>query len=146
MCRYAIHAEDTLNIGVEVLKGLIAGTFDLFHPGHVHTFNVAKCELIVALHTHNSSKRQPIQTIFERYVQLKAHRNVVEVIPYDTELDLERMMETTTFDYYFVSEEYPIKSITGYDILNRRDISIIQLSRKHRWSTTMFLNRIRNEG
>ena len=128
------------------MKGLIAGTFDLFHPGHVYGFNIAKCELIVALHTHNPSKRKSVQTVFERYVQLKAHRNVVEVIPYDTEIDLERIIETLDLDYYFISEEYPIKSITGYDILNRRGVSIIQLSRKYGWGTTMFLNRIRNEG
>ena len=127
------------------MKGLIAGTFDLFHPGHVCGFNTTKCELIVALHTHNPSKRKPVQTTFERYVQLKAHKNVIEVIPYDTEIDLERMMEMLDLDYYFISEEYPIKSITGYDILNRRGISIIQLSRKHGWGTTMFLNRIRDE-
>ena len=131
------------------MKGLIAGTFDLFHPGHVCGFNTTVKyvnELIVALHTHNSNKRKPIQTIFERYVQLKAHRNVVEVIPYDTEIDLERMMEMLDFDYYFISGEYSRESITGYDILNRRGVSIIQLSRKHGWSTTMFLNRIRDEG
>ena len=130
------------------MKGLIAGTFDLFHPGHVCGFNTTVKyvnELIVALHTHNLNKRKPVQTTFERYVQLKAHRNVVEVIPYDTELDLERIMETLDLDYYFISEEYPIEPITGYHILNRNGVEIIQLSRKHGWGTTMFLNRIRNE-
>ena len=131
------------------MKGLIAGTFDLFHPGHVCGFNTTVKyvnELIVALHTHNPNKRKPVQTTFERYVQLKAHRNVVEVIPYDTELDLERMMEMLDFDYYFISEEYSRESITGYYILNRRGVIIIQLSRKYGWGTGMFLNRIRNEG
>ena len=131
------------------MKGLIAGTFDLFHPGHVCGFNTTVKyvnELIVALHTHNPNKRKPVQTTFERYVQLKAYKNVIEVIPYDTEIDLERMMEMLDFDYYFISGEYSRESITGYDILNRRGVSIIQLSRKHGWSTTMFLNRIRDEG
>ena len=131
------------------MKGLIAGTFDLFHPGHICGFNTTVKyvnELIVALHTHNPNKRKPVQTTFERYVQLKAYKNVIEVIPYDTEIDLERMMEMLDFDYYFISGEYSRESITGYDILNRRGVSIIQLSRKHGWSTTMFLNRIRDEG
>ena len=131
------------------MKGLIAGTFDLFHPGHVCGFNTTVKyvnELIVALHTHNPNKRKPVQTTFERYVQLKAHKNAIEVIPYDIEIDLERMMEMLDFDYYFISGEYSRESITGYDILNRRGVSIIQLSRKHGWSTTMFLNRIRDEG
>ena len=75
--------------------GFTCGAFDLLHAGHVVMFKEAKqnCDyLIVGLQTEPSidrqEKNQPVQSIYERYVQLQAVKYIDEVIPYDTEKSL----------------------------------------------------------
>ena len=71
------------------LIGFTCGTFDLLHAGHVQMLREAKqhCDyLICALQTDHSidrsEKNKPVQTIVERYTQLKSVRYVDEIIPY----------------------------------------------------------------
>ena len=75
--------------------GITFGAFDLLHPGHLIMLEQCKefCDnLVVGLHTNPSierpNKNEPVQSIFERFVQLKACRFVDEIIPYDTEQDI----------------------------------------------------------
>ena len=76
--------------------GFTCSTFDLLHAGHVQMLREAKeqCDyLIVGLQVDPSvdrpEKNAPIQTIVERYTQLKAVKYVDEIIPYLHETDLE---------------------------------------------------------
>ena len=77
--------------------GITFSTFDLLHAGHIAMLREAKnqCDyLIVGLQSDPTidrpdSKNSPIQTMFERYLQLKAVEYVDEIIPYQTERDLE---------------------------------------------------------
>jgi glycerol-3-phosphate cytidylyltransferase len=75
--------------------GFTCSAFDLLHAGHIQMLRDAKeqCDyLIVGLQTDptidRAEKNPPIQTIVERYTQLKAVRYVDEIIPYGTERDL----------------------------------------------------------
>lgn len=59
--------------------GFTCSTFDLFHAGHVIMLKEAKTQcdyLIVGLQTDptidRKEKNKPVQSIFERYVQLQA--------------------------------------------------------------------------
>ena len=76
-------------------KGFTCSTFDLFHAGHIMMLKEAKeqCDyLIVGLQTDPTidrpKKNKPIQSIFERFVQLEACKYVDEIVVYATEKDL----------------------------------------------------------
>ena len=69
--------------------GFTCSTFDLFHAGHVIMLKEAKTQcdyLIVGLQTDptidRKEKNKPVQSIFERYVQLQACKYVDEVAVY----------------------------------------------------------------
>ena len=93
--------------------GFTASTFDLLHAGHVQMLREAKeqCDyLICALQMDPSvdrpSKNPPVQTIVERYTQLKAVGYVDEIIPYGTERDLEDILTMYHIDVRILGEEY----------------------------------------
>ena len=79
--------------------GFTCSTFDLLHAGHVQMLREAKeqCDyLLVGLQMDPSidraEKNAPVQSIVERYTQLKGVRYVDEIIPYVTEADLEDIL------------------------------------------------------
>ncbi len=81
-------------------KGFTCGAFDLLHAGHIVMLKEAKenCDyLIVGLQTDPSidrqEKNQPVQSVYERYMQLQAVKYVDEIIPYDTEQSLIDLLE-----------------------------------------------------
>lgn len=77
---------------------------DLLHTGHILALQEAKsrCDyLIVGLNCKPDNK-VPIQSIFERYMQLKAVKFVDEVIPYDGKKDLELIAASLTYHIRFL--------------------------------------------
>ena len=83
-------------------NGFTCGAFDLLHAGHVVMLKEAKenCDyLIVGLQTDPSIDRQqknkPVQSIYERFIQLNAIQYVDEIIPYDNEESLLDSLEKT---------------------------------------------------
>jgi len=125
--------------------GFTCSSFDLLHAGHVQMLREAKeqCDyLIVGLQMDPAvdrpkEKNQPIQTIVERYSQLKAVSYVDEIIPYSTEQDLEDILELYTINVRILGEEYRDKEFTGKDICRKRDIELFFNKRDHRFSTSM---------
>jgi len=76
--------------------GFTCSTFDLCHAGHVMMLQECKkvCDyLIVGLQVDPTRDREdknaPLQTLVERYVQLSAIKYIDEIVPYETEKDLE---------------------------------------------------------
>jgi glycerol-3-phosphate cytidylyltransferase len=124
--------------------GFTCSSFDLLPAGHVQMLREAKeqCEyLIVGLQMDPAldrpkEKNQPIQTIVERYSQLKAVSYVDEIIPYSTEQDLEDILELYTINVRILGEEYRDKEFTGKDICRKRDIELFFNKRDHRFSTS----------
>jgi glycerol-3-phosphate cytidylyltransferase len=123
--------------------GFTCSTFDLLHAGHVQMLREAKeqCDyLIVGLQMDPShdrdNKNPPIQTIVERYSQLKAVRYVDEIIPYSTEQDLEDILELYTIHVRILGDEYRDKDFTGKDICRKRDIDLFFNNRDHRFSSS----------
>jgi len=84
-------------------------------------------------------KNKPIQTMFERWVQLQAVKGVDIVIPFDTEIDLENMLYAVKPHIRFVGEEYKDTRHTGYDIPG---IEIFYNRREHNYSSTSLRQRI----
>ena len=132
--------------------GFTCSTFDLLHAGHVQMLRDAKqhCDyLLVGLQIDPSldraEKNKPVQSIVERYTQLKGIKYVDEIIPYGTEEDLLDLMELYTIDVRILGEEYRDKDFTGRDICRKRDIDIIFNNRDHRLSTSDLRMRVKDE-
>ena len=128
--------------------GITAGSFDLFHAGHVLMLKDAKdqCDyLIVALQTDptidRKEKNKPIQTMYERFVQLDACKYVDKIIPYETEDDLYTLIMNTDVDIRIIGNEYRNEDFTAREV----GLEIYYNARNHQWSTTELRERILNE-
>ena len=133
--------------------GITFSTFDLFHTGHVAMLKEASdnCNhLIVGLQTDPTidrpDKNKPIQSVFERYVQLAGCKYVDEIIPYSTEKDLEDILLTYTIHKRFIGEEYKFENFTGKQICVDKGIEIYYNKRQHSFSSTNLRQRIVEAG
>jgi glycerol-3-phosphate cytidylyltransferase len=129
--------------------GIVTSTFDLLHAGHVMMIREAKeqCDyLIAALQVDPSidrpEKNKPVQTLVERYVQLSAVKYVDEIICYQTEKDLEDILEMFQLDVRILGDEYKNKDFTGRDICKRRGIELYFNKRDHRFSSSDLRKRV----
>lgn len=129
--------------------GFTCSTFDLLHAGHVQMLREAKAQcdyLICGLQFDPSidrkEKNSPVQSVVERYAQLKAVSYVDEIIPYATEKDLEDILEMYHIDVRILGEEYRDKDFTGKDICRRRDIELYFNKRDHRFSSSDLRRRV----
>jgi glycerol-3-phosphate cytidylyltransferase len=130
--------------------GFTASCFDMLHAGHILMLEEAKsvCDhLIVALQTDPSidrpNKRKPIQSLIERQIQLKAVKYVDEIVIYETEEDLLNLLKTLPIDIRIIGEDYAGKDFTGRDWCATHGIEIYYNSRKHEYSSTELIERIR---
>ena len=124
-----------------MLKGVIAGNFDVIHPGYIEMFKEMKknCTvLIVLLHTDPSierpSKLKPILSPDERKELLESIKYVDDVIRYTYEEQLYDLLKIGEFDVRFLGVDYVGKPFTGDNLR----IPIHYLDRSHGWSTTKF--------
>ena len=125
--------------------GFTASTFDLFHAGHVVMLQEAKslCDyLIVGLLVDPTVDRpeiksKPVQSIFERYIQVSSCQYVDEVIPFTTEAELVDMILTIQPDIRIVGEEYKGTDHTGVGLC-----PIHYNKRKHSFSSTDLRKRV----
>tara|TARA_A200000159_G_C7001267_1_gene205747 strand:+ start:92 stop:499 length:408 start_codon:yes stop_codon:yes gene_type:complete len=129
--------------------GFTCSAFDLLHAGHVQMLRDAKeqcdfliCGLQVNPAYDRPEKNSPIQSIVERYTQLKAIRYVDEIIPYSSEKDLEDILSMYSLDVRILGEEYKEKDFTGKDICKARDIALYFNKRDHRFSTSDLRSRV----
>ena len=129
----------------DVVVGFTASSFDLMHAGHIVMLQESKqlCDyLIVGLLTDPTldrpdTKNKPIQSIFERYVQVASCQYVDEVIPFESEKDLADMILTITPDIRICGEEYKNKEHTGKGLCN-----IHYNKRRHSFSTSELRERV----
>jgi len=129
--------------------GITFGAFDLFHAGHILMLQEAKtvCDhLIVAIQTDPSldreTKNSPVQSIEEREIQVTACRYVDEVIIYDREEDLLKILDTLDWDVRVLGDEYKDKEFTGRDeYLEKCYFN----KRPHSFSSSELRERVANE-
>ena len=129
--------------------GITFSTFDLLHAGHVQMLREAKeqCDyLICGLQMDPSQDRKeknaPVQTIVERYTQLKGVKYVDEIIPYCTEKDVEDILTMYHINVRILGEEYRDKDFTGKDICRKRGIQLYFNKRDHRFSSSDLRKRV----
>lgn len=119
-------------------RGVVAGAFDLIHPGYCKLFKFCKdhCTyLTVFLHDDPSierNKMKPVHSLEERIEILKSIRYIDEVIPYTDENDLLIKLKLFSFDVRFLGDDYKDKKFTA-DYL---PIKTIYTDRSHGYSAT----------
>ena len=123
------------------IVGVIAGNFDVIHPGYIHMFDECKkhCDiLLLLLHDDPSIERpekiKPILDLNERNMVLSSLKQIDRIITYQIESDLYDILKTEQIDIRFLGDDYKDKSFTGDDL----GIPIHYLDRSHGWSTTKF--------
>jgi len=122
-------------------KGVIAGNFDVIHPGYIKMFKECKEnseEFIILLHTDPSIERpeklKPILSVEERDEILMSIKYIDNIFTYTYERDLVELLEMLKPNVRFLGDDYKGKSFTGSHL----NIPIHYLDRSHGWSTTKF--------
>ena len=123
--------------------GITFSAFDLFHAGHVKMLEDAKevCDyLICGLQTDPTldrpEKNRPVQSVVERYIQLKGCKFVDEIVPYVSEQDLEDILRAFKLDVRIIGDEYKDKAFTGRDYCETKGIELYFNTRDHRFSSS----------
>ena len=127
-------------------KGVIAGNFDVIHPGYVRFFRDAKenaCDwLIIALQgdptIERPHKAKPILTVKERTEILLELTSVDEVVHYNTEAELLEVLKEVKPNVRILGSDYQGKKFTGCEL----SIPVYYHERNHSWSTTRFESEI----
>lgn len=130
-------------------KGVIAGNFDVIHPGYIDMFRECSqtCdEFIVLLHTDPSIERpeeklKPILSVQDRMKTLFSIRFINNIFTYTYEKDLVELLKDIQPDVRFLGDDYKGKNFTGSEL----NIPIYYLDRSHGWSTTKFKSLIHDE-
>lgn len=130
--------------------GFNCSSFDLLHAGHVTMLKMEKqlCDyLIVALQVDPTIdrpgiKNKPVQSIYERYVQLQACKYVDEILLYETEFDLLQLLMTQKIDIRFLSDEYLNRDFTGKQYCIDNGIELHYHKRQHIYSSTELRTRV----
>lgn len=120
--------------------GLVAGNFDVIHPGYVRLFEDAKnnaCNyLIVALQGDPTIERpykcKPVQTIEERKYILESIRYVDEVVHYNTEDELLNLLKNANHDVRILGSDYKNNNFTGKSLKKE----VYYHKRDHEYSLT----------
>ena len=128
-----------------MIVGITFSSFDLFHSGHVAMLKEAKsnCDhLMVGVQTDPTidrpEKNKPIQSVFERYVQLEGCKYIDQIVPYATEKEIEDILLTYKIDKRFIGEEYKTKEFTGKQLCVDNDIELYYNKRQHSFSTVSY--------
>lgn len=130
--------------------GITFGAFDLLHAGHVAMLAEAKqnCDyLVVGLQNDPSvdrpEKNKPIQSIFERQLQITACRFVDEVVVYNTEADVMDILKTLPVKVRIIGSDYVDKDFTGKQYCIDNNIKVVYNSREHSFSTSELRDRVK---
>lgn len=130
--------------------GFQCSTFDLLHAGHITMLKQEKemCDYLkVGLQVDPTvdrpdTKNKPVQSVYERFVQLQAVRYVDEILVYSTEQDLLNLIKSQTIHIRFLGEEYIGKDFTGKQFCIDNGIELYYHKRRHEYSSTELRNRV----
>jgi glycerol-3-phosphate cytidylyltransferase len=130
-------------MGKKLKRGITASCFDLLHAGHILMLKEAKsvCDhLVVALQVDPTidrpEKNKPVQSYYERWVQLSAVKYVDEIIPYSTEEELNTILQNYDIDIRILGDEYKNNQFTGSYL----DMEYHYNKRTHGYSSTELKN------
>ena len=122
-----------------MIVGFTASTFDLLHAGHIAMLREAKehCDYFMVFLQRDPSetrytKYKPVIPLYERYKTLMSIKYIDEVVTYQTEEDLIKLIEFYRPDVRILGDDYIGKRFTG----DHLPIKVIYTTRSHNWSTT----------
>jgi len=128
--------------------GFTCSCFDLLHAGHILMLKDAKAQcdkLIVGLQTdptiNRPEKNKPIQSYEERYIQLEAVKYVDEIIKYETEDGLIKLLYDLNPDVRILGSDWKGKPFTGHTL----HIPIYFHNRDHDYSSSALREKIDNK-
>ena len=102
--------------------------------------------LIVALQVDptvdRDYKNKPVQSVYERYVQVTACKYVDEVLVYTTEEELLNLLQTIHIDIRFLGDEYKTKDFTGKQWCLDHGIELFYHERQHPYSSSALRRRV----
>lgn len=124
------------------------GGFNLLHSGHIKAIEYAKkhCDYLICLVIRDMSHKAHKmfqEDIEDRYIKLRALRDVDEVMVCENNESFLELLKLLHYDVYFLDENYRLsgfeegKPIAGEERLH-------YMPRKHNWSTTREVEKIRN--
>jgi len=123
--------------------GITFSAFDLLHAGHIKMLEETKrnsnyliCGLQTDLTIDRLEKNKPLQTVVERYIQLKACKHVDEIVPYATEQDLEDIIRAFKIDVCIVCEVYKDKTFSGRTLCVENGIELYFNKLNQRFSSS----------
>lgn len=141
---------DTVGMEKSKVVGITFSTFDLLHAGHVAMLREAKeqcdyliCGIQVNPAIDRPEKNAPVQTLVERWTQLQGVKYVDEIIPYESETDVEDILKLFNIDIRIIGEEYKDGKFTGRATCAARGIEIYFNKRDHRFSSSDLRERVK---
>ena len=121
--------------------GVIAGNFDVIHPGYIKMFKECKSycqQFVILLHVDPSIERpeklKPILTKEERTEVLTSIKYIDGIAYYTYEKELVELLKGLQPDIRFLGDDYRGRTYTGFEL----NIPVHYLNRDHGWSTTKF--------
>ena len=134
-----------------MIVGITFSCFDLLHAGHIKMLEEAKAQcdyLITGLQVDPTldrpEKNKPIQSVVERYIQLKSCKYVDEIVPYISEQDLLDILTSFKIHKRIIGEEYRKIDFTGKDYCKKKGIEIYYNKREHRFSSSRLRKQVYN--
>ena len=125
--------------------GFTCGSFDLLHTGHVLMLEEAKtvCDfLIVGVQSDPTidrpEKNKPVQSYDERIIMAKSIKYIDEIVLYDTESDLYKLLIEIKPDIRIIGADHKGKSYTGHKL----GIETYFNTRNHNWSSSYLRKRV----
>ena len=126
-------------------KGLVAGCWDLMHPGHILLFKECKknCDWLVACLSVDPSidrpnKNRPIESADERTIRLMGCKYIDEVIYYYSEAELRKIIQEVNPDIRFLGSDWKGKQYSGHDL----PVPVMFIARDHNYSSSNLRKRI----
>jgi D-beta-D-heptose 7-phosphate kinase/D-beta-D-heptose 1-phosphate adenosyltransferase len=127
----------------------VNGCFDILHPGHIELFKIAKslgdC-LIVATDTDEKIKidkgnSRPINVLPHRKLMLESLKYIDVVLTFNTDLELERLIELYKPDILVKGGDWRNGKIVGKQFAKE----VRFFDRYGEYSTTKFLEQLQNQ-
>ena len=124
----------------------INGCFDILHPGHIELFKVAKSlgdRLIVGVDTDEKVKKdkgedRPINSLSFRKSMLESIRYIDLVLPFNSKLELEQLIELYSPDVLLVGGDWRTGNVVGREFAK----SVKFFNRVDNYSTTNIIKKI----
>ena len=118
---------------------------DLLHTGHILELEEAKnnCDYLIVELNCAPENKNPVQSIYERFMQLRAVKFIDEIIPYQGRKDLELLASSLNYHIRFLGEDYKDKDWDGKTIETKLGKNPYFLKRQHSFSSTELKKRIK---